>query len=38
MSQKLLRQAKTILPRKSQRQIKTPKRYGFDDICYVLSR
>ena len=37
VSQNLMRKPKTTALRKSQRQIKAPKRYGFDDIIsYAL--
>jgi len=37
MSKNNLKQSKTITPRKSQRQIKEPERYGFDNIMsYAL--
>ena len=36
MSQKHLKQPKTTTPKKSQRQIKATKRYGFDIVTYVL--
>ena len=36
MSQNHPNQPKTIAPRKPQRQIKAPERYGFDVVFYVL--
>ena len=36
MSKNHLKQPKTITPRKSQRQIKASKRYGFDIVSYAL--
>ena len=36
MSQNYPKQPKTITPRKTQRQIKAPKRYGFDIVSYAL--
>ena len=35
-SQNHLKQPKTTTPKKSQRQIKVPKRYDFDIVSYVL--
>ena len=36
MSENHPKQPKTTTPRKSQRQIKAPERYGFDIVSYAL--
>ena len=36
MSQNNLKQPQTTTPKKSQRQIKAPKRYDFDIVSYAL--